>query len=63
MLGSVAGFEKVDDKTFRMKMKEPYGLVLQSLGKPSSNVPFMMPKKTADTDPMTQIKVGSRSRT
>jgi peptide/nickel transport system substrate-binding protein len=57
MLGSVAGFEKVDDKTFRMKMKEPYGLVLQSLGKPSSNVPFMMPKKTADTDPMTQIKV------
>ncbi|HZQ02302.1 MAG TPA: ABC transporter substrate-binding protein [Reyranella sp.] len=57
MMGSVAGFEKVDDKTFRMKMKEPYGLVLQSLGKPSSNVPFMMPKKTADTDPNTQIKV------
>ena len=40
-----------------MKMKEPYGLVLASLGKPSSNVPFMMPKKTADTDPSTQIKV------
>jgi peptide/nickel transport system substrate-binding protein len=57
MMGSVAGLEKVDDKTFRMKMKEPYGLVLQSLGKPSSNVPFMMPKKTAETDPMQQIKV------
>jgi peptide/nickel transport system substrate-binding protein len=57
MMGSVAGFEAVDAKTFRMKMKEPYGLVLQSLGKPSSNVPFMMPKKTAETDPMTQIKV------
>jgi len=57
MMASVAGFEKVDDKTFRMKMKEPYGLVLQSLGKPSSNVPFMMPKKTAETDPNTQIKV------
>jgi peptide/nickel transport system substrate-binding protein len=57
MMGSVADFEKVDDKTFKMKMKEPYGLVLQSLGKPSSNVPFMMPKKTADTDPATQIKV------
>ena len=27
MMGSVADFEKVDDKTFRMKMKEPYGLV------------------------------------
>ncbi len=57
MMGSVAGFEAVDAKTFKMKMKEPYGLVLQSLGKPSSNVPFMMPKKTAETDPMQQIKV------
>src|SRR3954468_14219467 len=56
MMGSVAGFEAVDAKTFRMKMKEPYGLVLESLGKPSSNVPFMMPKKTAETDPMQQIK-------
>jgi peptide/nickel transport system substrate-binding protein len=57
MMGSVAGFEPVDAKTFKMKMKEPYGLVLQSLGKPSSNVPFMMPKKTAETDPNTQIKL------
>ena len=55
MMGSVTGFEVVDAKTFRMKMKEPYGLVLQSLGKPSSNVPFMMPKRVADTDPNTQI--------
>jgi peptide/nickel transport system substrate-binding protein len=57
MMASVAGFEVVNDKTFQMKMKEPYGLVLESLGKPSSNVPFMMPKKTASTDPNTQIKV------
>jgi peptide/nickel transport system substrate-binding protein len=57
MMGSVLDFEVVDAKTFKMKMKEPYGLVLQSLGKPSSNVPFMMPKKTAETDPNTQIKV------
>ncbi|HTR88372.1 MAG TPA: ABC transporter substrate-binding protein [Reyranella sp.] len=57
MMGSVAGFEAVDAKTFKMKMKEPYGLVLQSLGKPSSNVPFMMPKKTAETPPDVQIKV------
>jgi peptide/nickel transport system substrate-binding protein len=57
MMGSVSGFEVVDAKTFKMKMKEPYGLVLQSLGKPSSNVAFMMPKHVADTDPNTQIKV------
>src|SRR5258708_2273135 len=57
MMGSVAGFEAGDAKTFKMKLKEPYGLGLESLGKPSSNVLFIMPKKTADTDPMQQIKV------
>jgi peptide/nickel transport system substrate-binding protein len=57
MMGSVIDFEVVDPKTFKMKMKEPYGLVLQSLGKPSSNVPFMMPARVAATDPMTQIKL------
>ena len=57
MMGSVMDFEVVDAKPFKMKMKEPYGLVLQSLGKPSSNVPFMMPAKVAATDPFTQIKL------
>ncbi len=45
----------VDDKTFQFKMKEPYGLVLESIGKISSNVPFMMPKRVAETDPFEQI--------
>jgi peptide/nickel transport system substrate-binding protein len=57
MMGSVLDFEVVDAKTFKMKMKEPYGLVLQSLGKPSSNVPFMMPARVAATDPNSQIKL------
>ena len=57
MLASVDGFEAVDTRTFRMKMKEPYGLVLESLAKASSSAPFMMPKKTAETPPTTQIKV------
>jgi peptide/nickel transport system substrate-binding protein len=50
-----------NDKTFVMKLKSPTGLVLTGLGKPSSNVPFMMPKRVADTDPNTQISdfVGS----
>jgi peptide/nickel transport system substrate-binding protein len=56
LMGSVDSLEAVDAKTFKMKMKEPYGLVLQSLGKPSSNVPFMMPARVAATDPNTQIK-------
>src|SRR6266566_7704924 len=40
---------------FAIKLKEPTGLLIFALGKPSSNVPFMMPKRVADTDPNTQI--------
>ena len=45
----------VDAKTFTLKLKEPYGLVIDSIGKISSNVPFMMPKAMAETDPFTQV--------
>lgn len=38
----------VDAKTFQMNLNAPYGLMLESLGKPSSNVPFIMPKRVAD---------------
>jgi peptide/nickel transport system substrate-binding protein len=51
----VDAMEAKDAKTFVMKLKAPTGLVLLGLGKPSSNVPFMMPKRVADTDPNTQI--------
>src|SRR5256885_6880089 len=44
-----------DPKTFSVKLKSPTGLLLFGLGKPSSNVPFMMPKRVAETDPNTQI--------
>jgi len=45
----------VDDKTFQLILKEPYGLVLMSLAKPSSNVPFIMPKRIANTPANEQI--------
>ena len=51
----VKEYQEVDAKTFKLVLKEPYGLVVQSLGKPSSNVPFIMPKRVADTNPMEQI--------
>ena len=44
-----ASIEAPDAKTIVLKLKEPYGLVLESLGKPSSLVPFMMPKRLAET--------------
>src|ERR1700744_3424824 len=51
----VSGFEAVNDKTFKIVLKEPYGLVLDSLAKPGGSTPLMMPKRIADTDPNKQI--------
>ena len=47
--------------TFRIFLGEACGFMLEALGKPSSNVPFIMPKRVADTDPFKQIEdyVGS----
>lgn len=51
----VKGFTVVDDKTFRLELTEPYGLTLLALAKPSSNVPFVMPKRVAETPGTEQI--------
>src|ERR1700761_6023467 len=55
LMGEVASLTAPDAKTIKMVLKEPYGLVLDSLGKASANIPFMMPKRVAETDPNTQI--------
>lgn len=49
LMDFTASLEATDDKTITLKLKEPYGLVLESIGKPSSVVPFMMPKRIAET--------------
>ncbi|MEH2607794.1 ABC transporter substrate-binding protein [Bradyrhizobium sp. AZCC 1693] len=56
MMTFVDSMTAVDAKTFTIKLKEPTGLVLLGLSKPSSNVPFMMPKRVAETDPNKQIE-------
>ena len=62
LMDMTAMLEAVDDKTLVLTLRAPYGLVLDSLGKISSNVPFMMPKRLAMTDPFKQIPetIGSR---
>lgn len=49
LMDFVGSLEATDPKTITLKLKEPYGLVLESIGKPSSVVPFMMPKRIAET--------------
>src|SRR6202045_1329886 len=56
LMDFTASLEATDAKTITLKLKEPYGLVLESIGKPSSLVPFMMPKRLAETPPGQQIK-------
>jgi peptide/nickel transport system substrate-binding protein len=45
----------IDDKTFTIRLKSSFPLILDALGKLSSNVPFMMPERLAKTDPYEQI--------
>ena len=52
---AVGEMQAVDDKTFTIKLKSPFPLILDALGKLSSNVPFTMPERLAKTDPYQQI--------
>src|SRR3954463_2167957 len=56
LMDFAASIEAADPKTITLKLKEPYGLVLESIAKPSSYVPFMMPKRLAETPAGQQIK-------
>src|SRR6476619_4527049 len=49
LMDFTASIEATDAKTITLKLKEPYSLVLESIGKPSSLVPFMMPKRMAES--------------
>ncbi|WP_339948407.1 ABC transporter substrate-binding protein [uncultured Albimonas sp.] len=61
LMEAVSEMVAVDDKTFEIRLTEPYGLVLDSIAKPSSNVPFIMPKRLAEvpsTEPIPE-QIGS----
>ena len=61
LMGYVTEMKAVDDKTFTMVLREPYGMVLESLGKSGSSIAAIMREKDALTDPQQQVKesVGS----
>ncbi len=60
MMQRTERLDALDDKSFILKLKEPFDPVPQTLGN-QSQVCFMMRQKDAETDPFTQIKtaVGS----
>ena len=55
LMSFVDKMEATGADAFRISLKEPCGFVLEALGKPSSNVPFIMPKRIAETPPDKQI--------
>ena len=56
MMQRVKDTPVVDEKTFRIVLSEPYGLVIDGLSTISTSLCFMMRKKDADTDPNQQVR-------
>jgi peptide/nickel transport system substrate-binding protein len=51
----VGAMTAADDETFSIVLKKPFPLLLDAIGKLSSNVPFIMPERIAKTDANTAI--------
>jgi len=56
LMSFVERMDSPQPNTFRIFLREACGFVLEALGKPSSNVPFIMPKRIADTPADKQIE-------
>src|SRR3954471_13076818 len=56
MMAAVARMAPVDRKSFTIDLEQPFGLVLDALGKPSASPCFIMPARLAATDPAEQVK-------
>jgi peptide/nickel transport system substrate-binding protein len=52
---STESWTAVNEKTFKLRLKKPFPLALDALGKLSSNVPFIMPERIAKTDAFQNI--------
>jgi peptide/nickel transport system substrate-binding protein len=61
MFSAGAKLEAVDDRTFTLTLRDPFGLVLEALSKPTANALFVMPETVAKTPATAQISsaVGS----
>jgi peptide/nickel transport system substrate-binding protein len=46
----------LDANTFEWKLKRPYGLMPETLSKSGSNIPAIIPKHIAATDPYKNIE-------
>ncbi|RAI58944.1 ABC transporter substrate-binding protein [Roseicella frigidaeris] len=54
LMAATQAMEVVDPATFTLRLQQPFGHVIEALGKPSVHVPFIMPARIADATPPTQ---------
>lgn len=55
LLAATRGMRVVDPRTFVLELSRPFGFVIEALGKPAAQVPFMMPARLAATEPTRAI--------
>jgi peptide/nickel transport system substrate-binding protein len=55
LMSFIVELAAADARTIRIVLREPFGLVIDMLGKTGGNVAFMMPRRVAETDPNKQI--------
>ena len=62
LMARTVSLESTGEKTFTLKLKEPYGLTIRALAKEYSYVPFIIPERQAVQDPSKPFegeKIGS----
>jgi len=57
----VDAWEAPDDRTLRVRLKRPFPLLIDAIGKPTASLPVIMPERLAATDPLRAVSevVGS----
>ncbi|RKK03512.1 ABC transporter substrate-binding protein [Pseudoroseomonas wenyumeiae] len=56
LMAATKEMRAVDTRTFVLELSRPFGLILEALGKPSVQVPFIMPARlAANTPPTTPV--------
>lgn len=51
----VEAWEEADDRTLRVRLKRPFPLLIEAIGKPTASLPVIMPERLAQQDPMKAI--------
>jgi peptide/nickel transport system substrate-binding protein len=55
LMAAVGEMRALDDRTFQIRLARPFPLLLEAIGKLSSQVPFVMPERFAAQDPNTAV--------